>query len=108
MATVTDEEDHHEGWYLDTGCSNHMTSHREWLVNLNDSSKTKIRFADNRTIPAEGVGDVLIKGKKGNQALITGVLYVPAMKTNLLSITSAENTFYYCPNAPFTSGSGQS
>ena len=22
--------------------------------------------------------------------------------------TSAENTFYYCPNAPFTSGSGQS
>ncbi|KAK2440889.1 putative mitochondrial protein [Trifolium repens] len=86
MATVTDEEDHHEGWYLDTGCSNHMTSHREWLVNFNDSSKTKIRFADNRTIPAEGVGDVLIKGKKGNQALITGVLYVPEMKTNLLSM----------------------
>ncbi|KAK2438086.1 putative mitochondrial protein [Trifolium repens] len=86
MATVTDEEDHHEGWYLDTGCSNHMTSHREWLVNFNDSSKTKIRFADNRTIPAEGVGDVLIKGKKGNQALIIGVLYVPAMKTNLLSM----------------------
>jgi hypothetical protein len=43
-------------------------------------------LADNRTIPAEGVGDVLIKGKKGNQALITGVLYVPAMKTNLLSM----------------------
>ncbi|MCH79926.1 retrovirus-related Pol polyprotein from transposon TNT 1-94 [Trifolium medium] len=86
MATVTDEETHSEDWYLDTGCSNHMTSHREWLVNFNDSSKTKIRFADNRTIPAEGVGDVLIRGKKGNQALIIDVLYIPAMKTNLLSM----------------------
>jgi hypothetical protein len=86
MATTTDEESHSEDWYLDTGCSNHMTSHREWLINFNNSSKTKIRFADNRTIPAEGVGDVLITGKKGNQALITGVLYVPEMKTNLLSM----------------------
>ncbi|MCI41856.1 retrovirus-related pol polyprotein from transposon TNT 1-94, partial [Trifolium medium] len=68
MATTTDEENHHEDWYLDIGCSNHMTSHREWLINFNNSSKTKIRFADNRIIPAEGVGDVLIKGKKGHQA----------------------------------------
>ncbi|CAJ2667154.1 unnamed protein product [Trifolium pratense] len=86
MATITDIEDDQEHWYLDTGCSNHMTSHRDWLINFNSSSKTKIRFADNRTIPAEGVGDVLIKGKKGNQAIITGVLYVPDMKTNLLSL----------------------
>ncbi|XP_045802516.1 uncharacterized protein LOC123896127 [Trifolium pratense] len=86
MATNTDEENHDDGWYLDIDCSNHMTSHREWLVNFNDSSKTKIRFADNKTIPAKGVGDVLIKGKKGNQALLTGVLYVAAMKTNLLSM----------------------
>ncbi|PNX64002.1 F-box protein, partial [Trifolium pratense] len=68
MATTTDDEIHQEHWYLDTGCSNHMTSHRDWLINFNSSSKTKIRFTDNRTIPAEGVGDVLIKGKKGNQA----------------------------------------
>jgi hypothetical protein len=63
-----------------------MTSHGEWLINFNNSSKTKIRFADNRTIPAERVGDVLITGKKGNQALITSVLYIPEMKTNLLSM----------------------
>ncbi|CAJ2665360.1 unnamed protein product [Trifolium pratense] len=86
MATITDIEDDQEHWYLDTGCSNHMTSHGDWLINFNSSSKTKIRFADNRTIPAEGVGDVLIKGKKGNQAIITGVLYVPDMKTNLLRL----------------------
>ncbi|KAK2403406.1 putative mitochondrial protein [Trifolium repens] len=86
MATTTDEEDHQEDWYLDTGCSSHMISHREWLINFNSSSKTKIKFADSRTIPAEGVGDVLITGKKGNQALITGILYVPAMKANLLSM----------------------
>jgi len=27
-----------EYWYLDSGCSNHMTSHKEWLINF-DSSK---------------------------------------------------------------------
>ncbi|PNX87586.1 F-box protein [Trifolium pratense] len=58
MATTTDYKNHHEHWYLDTCCSNHMISHRDWLINFNSSSKTKIRFADNRTIPAEGVGDV--------------------------------------------------
>jgi hypothetical protein len=86
MATITDEEDHDEDWYLDTWCSNHRTRHGEWLVNFNNSSISKIRFADNKTILAEGMGDVLIKDKKGHQAIITGVLYVPAMKTNLLSM----------------------
>jgi hypothetical protein len=43
-------------------------------------------FADSRTIQSEGIGDVLIKGKNGNQALITGVLYLPDMKSNILSM----------------------
>lgn len=55
-----------EMWYLDSGCSNHMTSHREWLVDFDDSKKSKVRFTDDRTIPAEGVGNVLIKKKDGN------------------------------------------
>lgn len=33
-----------EMWYLDSGCSNHMTSHREWLVDFDDSKKSKVRL----------------------------------------------------------------
>jgi hypothetical protein len=72
MAITNDDLDQKESWYLDTGCSNHMTGHKNWLVNCDSSRKSIIRFADSRTIQSEGVGDVLIRGKNGNQALITG------------------------------------
>ncbi|MCI38040.1 retrovirus-related pol polyprotein from transposon TNT 1-94, partial [Trifolium medium] len=86
MATTNDELGKQEDWYLDTGCSNHMTGNKEWLVNYDSSRKSTIRFADSRTIKLEGIGDVLIKGKNSNQTLITGVLYVPNMQYNLLSM----------------------
>lgn len=73
-------------WYLDTGCSNHMTCHKEWLTNLDSSKKSKIRFADFRTLTAEGIGTVAIKRKDGQVAQIQEVLYVPGMKCNLLSL----------------------
>ncbi|GAU23301.1 hypothetical protein TSUD_237550 [Trifolium subterraneum] len=86
MAITNEDYDKKESWYLDTGCSNHMTGHKDWLFNYDASRKPNIRFADSRTIKSEGVSDVLIQGKNGNQALITGVLYVPNMQSNLLSM----------------------
>lgn len=73
-------------WYLDTGCSNHMTGHKNWLLDLDESVKSKVRFADNTTIDAEGIGKVMIKRGEGKPAYLTDVLYVPSMKTNLLSL----------------------
>ena len=48
--------------------------------------KSKVRFADNRVIQAEGVGNVAIRRLDGRQAMITNVLYVPGMKSNLISM----------------------
>ncbi|GAU43236.1 hypothetical protein TSUD_241260 [Trifolium subterraneum] len=76
MAITNEDYDKKESWYLDTGCFNHMTGHKDWLVNYDASRKSNIRFADSRTIKSEGVGDVLIQGKNGNQALITNVYNV--------------------------------
>ncbi|XP_057432888.1 uncharacterized protein LOC130725700 [Lotus japonicus] len=39
-------------WYIDSGCSNHMTGHREWLINFDPRKKSSVRFADDRTITA--------------------------------------------------------
>ncbi|XP_019460169.1 PREDICTED: uncharacterized protein LOC109359930 [Lupinus angustifolius] len=41
-----------DSWYLDTGCSNHMTWYKEWFLTLDDSVKTKVKFADNSFITA--------------------------------------------------------
>ncbi|XP_019430095.1 PREDICTED: uncharacterized protein LOC109337549 [Lupinus angustifolius] len=56
---VTNSNEHiDESWYLDSGCSNHMTSHKEWLADFNPSRKSKVRFVDNSTLKVEGTGDV--------------------------------------------------
>jgi hypothetical protein len=45
-----------------------------------------VKFANDSTLIEKGVGDVSIKGKNGVQSVIIGVLYIPGMKCNLLSI----------------------
>lgn len=46
MATVTEESLGNDKWFLDTGCSNHMTCHSEGLTDLDTSKRSKVRFAD--------------------------------------------------------------
>lgn len=48
--------------------------------------KSKVNFADNSVISAEGIGKVFIKRRDGVQTCISDVLYVPNMKNNLLSL----------------------
>jgi len=87
MMTTNTEAGNDDTWYLNSGCSNHMTGHKEWLVNFDMKKRSKVKFVDNRVIEAKGTtGDVLIQRKDGGQTLITEVLYVPTMKNNLLSI----------------------
>ncbi|XP_019435863.1 PREDICTED: uncharacterized protein LOC109342308 [Lupinus angustifolius] len=86
MMTTNQEIGSGETWYIDSGCSNHMTGHRNWLVNFDSSKKSKVRFADNRVIQAEGTRDVTITKKDGGRAMITDVLFVPNMKNNLISL----------------------
>ncbi|GAU38503.1 hypothetical protein TSUD_396200 [Trifolium subterraneum] len=49
-------------------------------------NESKVKFGNDSTLAAEGVGDVLIMRKYGKQSLISNVLYIPGMKSNLLSI----------------------
>ncbi|KHN27834.1 hypothetical protein glysoja_032982, partial [Glycine soja] len=86
MATTNSEEDNVNLWYLDTGCSNHMTGHREWFVNIDDKVKSTIKFIDNSSVTAKGIGKVMIQRKDGQQSFINDVLYAPNMKNNLLSL----------------------
>ncbi|KAK2352556.1 putative mitochondrial protein [Trifolium repens] len=86
MVTTNSEGDNSQLWYLDTGCSNHMTGHRDWLLEFDDKFRSKVKFADNSTISVEGKGKVLVQRKNGNHTFVTDVLYVPTMKHNLLSL----------------------
>jgi len=88
MLMVTTKEDQRcgEEWYLDSGCSTHMTGRRDWFSSFDQSHRNKVKFANDSTLNAEGVGVVCIRSKNGDQAFINDVLYIPGIKCNLLSV----------------------
>ncbi|XP_004514859.1 uncharacterized protein [Cicer arietinum] len=69
MASTSMEDNSPGLWYLDTGCSTHITGHKA-----------------NSIVTAEGVGMILIQRRDDQQSFICDVLYVPNMKNNLLSL----------------------
>ncbi|XP_014496893.1 uncharacterized protein LOC106758488 [Vigna radiata var. radiata] len=86
MAHETRHAEDETCWYLDTACSNHMTGRKEWLLDLDPKIRSNVRFADDSVIMAEGADKILIKRKDGRSAYMNNVLYVPNMKSNLLSL----------------------
>ena len=75
-----------ETWYLDTGCSNHMTCNLSWLVSLDDNKKCTIKFADHSIIRSVGIGNVAFRRSNRSLVVIEEVMYVPDMRCNLMSL----------------------
>jgi transposase InsO family protein len=79
----------YSGWNVDTGASAHMTFHRHWLRNYRPHY-IQIKLADGSVILSEGIGTVrfepLVEGQNVQPVEFTNVLYVPALRNNLLSV----------------------
>lgn len=73
-------------WYLNLGCSNHMTRSKSWFIMLDESVKKEIRFAYGRYVTSLKKGNIVVLKKAGQKATITDVLYIPYTTSNLLSI----------------------
>lgn len=87
MVTTKEEEASGDFWYLNRGCSTHMLGQREWFVDqLDESIRSRVKFTDNSTLTTPRMGKVLIQKKNGEHSFIYDVLYVPGMKSNLLSL----------------------
>lgn len=56
------------------------------MIDLDTSIKSSVRFVDNSVIMAEGASKVLITRKDDKSSYMNNVLYVPTMKSNLLSL----------------------
>ena len=70
-------------WYLDSGCSRHMTSDKTKFLSLMNIDRGQVTFGDNAK------GKVIGKGKieKSEHHYIEDVLLVKGLKHNLLSIS---------------------
>ncbi|CAI6008245.1 unnamed protein product [Closterium sp. NIES-65] len=73
-------------WFLDSGCSQHMTGRKEWFTVIRDPSATKsVKGFDGSMQKVAGVGEVLLEGTNGLCVTLNDVLFVPGMKANLVS-----------------------
>ncbi|XP_077239797.1 uncharacterized protein LOC143880706 [Tasmannia lanceolata] len=74
-----------ETWFLDSGCSNHMTGNKCIFAKLDESLQSEVRTSDDKRLSVRGSGDILVQTKKCVKR-ISNVFYVPGLKYILLSV----------------------
>lgn len=74
-----------EVWFLDSGCSNHMTGNKTWFVNMEHDFNRTVKLGNDMRMAVVGKGSVRVQ-VDGITQMISYVYYVPELKNNLLSI----------------------
>ncbi|GJV17360.1 hypothetical protein Tco_1362683 [Tanacetum coccineum] len=68
-------------WYLDSGCSKHMTGDRSWLKNFMKKFIGTVRFGNDHFGAIMGYGDYMI-----GESVISRVYYVEGLGYNMFSV----------------------
>ncbi|XP_022835185.1 uncharacterized protein LOC111362695 [Spodoptera litura] len=79
-----------EDWYIDSGASTHLTVNESWAINTRYGQKEEIIVANSNKLQVLCTGDVNIITKTDEfeyEVPIKGVLRVPELTSNLLSIS---------------------
>ncbi|MBW0490279.1 hypothetical protein O181_029994 [Austropuccinia psidii MF-1] len=73
---------------LDTGASNHMFNDKQFFTSISPCSTKISNGCDNSLLKAEATGTENIQDRQGKIQKLPNSLYVPALTTNLLSLTN--------------------
>lgn len=74
-----------EMWFLDSGCSNHMSGNKKWFSDLDESFRHTVKLGNDSRMAVIGKGNVRMR-VNGFTQVISNVYYIPELKNNLLSI----------------------
>ncbi|MCI06771.1 retrovirus-related Pol polyprotein from transposon TNT 1-94 [Trifolium medium] len=72
-------------WYIDSGCSNHMTETKEWFFDFDDKFRESVKLGNDSKMAVMGRGNVKLS-IEGKIHVITNVYYLPGLSNNLLSV----------------------
>ncbi|KAG6493460.1 hypothetical protein ZIOFF_048446 [Zingiber officinale] len=75
-----------ETWFLDSGCSHHITGNRDSFAMLDDKFSTQVELGDSKRVSIEGQGVVAVFTEGGNKKHIHDVYYSSKITHNLLSV----------------------
>lgn len=81
MANANNEE----AWFLDSGCSNHMTGDKSAFKEMDGAFRQMVKLGNNMRMNVRGKGSIKLN-VSGVNHVIQDVYYVPELKNNLLSL----------------------
>nr|GEX49023.1 hypothetical protein [Tanacetum cinerariifolium] len=70
MTMGTKKQEKSDPWYVDSGCSHHMTGDRTKFKGIDEAFKSQVRIGDNKKLRIEGQGCMV--GKQAKQSFSTG------------------------------------
>lgn len=73
-------------WFFDTGASSHMTGDRHVFSSLDETVHGSVRFGDGSVVAIRGRGSVVFRCQGGEQRALTGVFFIPSLRTNIVSV----------------------
>jgi hypothetical protein len=85
LGTSSDDE-RIEGWYLDTGATNHMTGHGDAFAEIDRTVTGTVKFGDGSVVEIKGIGTIIFACKNGEHKALSGVYYIPRLKNSIISI----------------------
>ncbi|CAD6255778.1 unnamed protein product [Miscanthus lutarioriparius] len=81
----------HDEWILDSACSFHICSNRDWVSSYKSmQSGDVVRMGDNNPREIVGIGSVQIKMHDGIIRTLKDVRHIPGMARNLVSLSTLD------------------
>ncbi|XP_024024827.1 uncharacterized protein LOC112092567 [Morus notabilis] len=72
----------YDEWIMDSGCTYHMCSNKEWFFNFEELNEGVVNIGTNDALQSTGIGSIHLKCHDGSTKVLTDVRYVPHLKKN--------------------------
>ena len=73
-------------WFLDSGCSHHITGDRKSFIELDANFSSQVELRDSKHLKIEGQGVVAVNTNGGDKRHIYDIYYSSKITHNLLSV----------------------
>ena len=82
-----------ESWIVDSGCSFHICSHKDWFDTF-EPSQGSVTLGNNQMCSIRGIGDIKLRLRDQSIIKLTQVRFIPQIKRNLVSLGVLQSKGY--------------